>query len=186
MANIQIPGGLVDHDIEFFDVDSNTMAIYKGSVKSFEQLPISIHQMIWDYFKDNESIIDSLEEAGFMTYDEKIKKFTSCRFGGFDTVSDIKNSSINISEYFDCGHRGNCKMEGIVCSYPKYNEHTITPFELKIIKLLSTEMTLPAIADEMKVCANTLDNRKKVLFEKFKVLSRSRLVALAFRNNLII
>ena len=97
-----------------------------------------------------------------------------------------KNDEIHQSEYFDCGFRNQCPMEGIVCSYPTYNGHPLTPFDLKLIKLLATEMTLPAITDEMKVCANTLDNKKKILFEKFQVLSRPRLVALAFENNLVI
>lgn len=186
MTKIQFPAGLINHDIEFFDFNNQTLAIHNGMVKNFEELPSSIHDIIWNYFSTKPEIIQALENNGYKSKKSKIKKITSCRFGGFDAVSDIRNLSVNQSEYFDCGNRGNCSMEGIVCSFPKFNDHVLSPFELKIIKLLSTELTLPAIADEMKVCANTLDNKKKVLFEKFNVLSRPRLVALAFQNNLIL
>lgn len=186
MTKIHFPAGLINHDIEFFDFNNQTLAIYNGVVKTVNELPNEIHELIWSHFSSNPEIIKVLEENGFKSKDEQLQKIISCRFGGFDSVSDIQNLSVNQSEYFDCGNRGNCSMEGIVCSFPEYNNHVLTPFDLKIIKLLSTELTLPAIADELKVCNNTLDNKKKILFEKFKVLSRPRLVALAFENNLIL
>ena len=61
----------------------------------------------------------------------------------------------------------------------------ITPFEIQMIHLLATEDTLPVVAEKLHVCINTLEAKKHKLYEKLGVLSRARLVAVAYNFQIL-
>ena len=114
-----------------------------------------------------------------------IKKYAECRFGGFNKSPDVLDGNITDYEYWDCGNRGTCPFEGIVCGFIKVDDKIYTPFDIQLIKRLSSEDILPVIAEKLNVCLNTLDKRKKDLFEKMGVLSRARLVSKAYELEII-
>lgn len=184
MTNINIPAGLFDGNIEFFNYEGNFMAFISGKPTPYKDFPENIKKLIADDLEQNPAANLALEFSGFTTDDQKTEKYGSCKFGGMDSIPDVVNNKLNQKEYHDCGFRGKCAMEGIVCSTVQHNGKALTPFELKLIRLLGTEMTLPVIAEELKVSDNTLDTKKKELFEIFNVQSRPRLVMLASTNHL--
>lgn len=100
--------------------------------------------------------------------------------GGFDMNADFKDGQLSDAEYHECGFRGECPMEGIVCGFFRVKGQIITPFDIHMIKLLATEDTLPVIAEKLQVCMNTFETKKQKLFEKLGVLSRARLVAVSY------
>jgi DNA-binding CsgD family transcriptional regulator len=116
---------------------------------------------------------------------DQLKKYIACKFGGFDNAPDVVDGQLGSSELHDCGFRGVCPMEGIVCGTLRVNEHVISPFEIQMIHELATEKTLPAIAEILKVSINTFETRKKILFEKLNVFSRARLVAVCFEKQIL-
>jgi hypothetical protein len=67
-------------------------------------------------------------------------------FGGFDLTADFKDGKLSDANYHECGFRGECPMEGIVCGF---SGKRATPFDIHMIKLLSTE-ELPVIAEKCK------------------------------------
>lgn len=180
MTNIQIPSGLIDENIEMFSTQGKIMATHCGSVKSLFDLPIDFIKILNDAMHASPSTVKALKVAGFKSKNQQLEKFAECRFGGFDMTADFKNGKFSEAEYHDCGYRGECPMEGIVCGFFKVNGQIVTPFEIEIIKLLATEDTLPVIAEKLKVCMNTFEAKKKILFEKLGVLSRARLVAVCY------
>lgn len=185
MTNINIPAGLFDGNVEFFNYEGNLMGFIDGKVISYEAFPVEIKKIIEADLELNPAANLALEYSGFLTLDQKLEKYGSCKFGGIDSIPDLINNKVNQKEYHDCGFRGNCPMEGIVCSSMTFNDKVLSPFDLKLIRLLATEMTLPVIAEEMQVSDNTLDTKKKELFEIFHAQSRPRLVSLAYSNHLI-
>lgn len=185
MTNIKILPGLIDEHTEIFEHDSKAFAIHKGQTIDFLDLPEEYKNTIWNDILNEEGVFETLEMNGFISKESKLEKVAICRYGRLDTKADISNDYQLSHEHYDCAVRESCPMEGIVCKSVTYNGHILSPFELKMISLLATEDTLPVVAEKMKVCQNTFDSRKKVLFEKFGVLSRPRLVALAFFANLI-
>lgn len=180
MTNIQIPSGLTDKHIELFSADGKMMGTHSGVIKPFFKLPKQLHQAIDAEMNQNPSTILALELAGFKTDSEKMEKYAECRFGGFDFKADFKDGKLSEAEYHDCGVRGKCAMEGVVCGFFKVNGHVILPFEIEMIKLLATEDTLPVIYEKLQVSRNTFEIKKQRLFEKMKVLSRARLVAVCY------
>ncbi len=187
MTNIQIPPGLLDENIELFSESVNhlPMALHNGSVKPLFCLPAVFIQLIENDLSNNSAAELALELAGFKNREQKILKYTTCRFGAFDNTPDIKDGKLLASEYFECGHRGKCTMEGIVCSSIKIKGRVISPFEISMIKLLATEDTLPVIAEKLCISMNNFETKKKILFEKLEVFSRARLVAVAFDSQIL-
>lgn len=177
MANINIPSGLIDENIELFSIPGKMMATHSGAVKNLFDLPTAFLEKLKSEMYSKPSTVIALKMAGFDTEEKQLEKYSECHYGGFDFSADFKNGQFSESEYHDCGFRGECPMEGIVCGFFKVNNQIITPFEIEIIKLLATEDTLPVIAEKLKVCINTFEIKKQRLFEKLGVLSRARLVA---------
>jgi hypothetical protein len=180
MTKIQLPSGLIDDNIELFSTSGRILATHSGQVKTLFELPNSFIEILKKEMHSSVSIVTALKLAGYKTKKRQLEKFTECRFGGFDLTADFKDGKLSEAEYYECGYRGECPMEGIVCGFFKVNGNIITPFEISMIKLLSTEDTLPVIAEKLKVCMNTLEHKKQKLFEKLHVLSRARLVAVCY------
>lgn len=185
MTNIQIPSGLIDENIELFSVSGLIKATHAGQVKDLFDLPIAFIEKAKAKMNENQSTITALELAGFKSAKEKLNKYLECNFGGYDFVADFKDGAFSVSEYHECGFRGTCAMEGIVCGFFKINGHVITPFEIQIIQHLATEDTIPVMAEKLKVCVNTFETKKQKLYEKLGVLSRPRLVAIAYNFQIL-
>lgn len=185
MTKIQIPSGLVDENIELFSANGQMMATHSGSVKRLFELPKDFLEKLTEEMHAVPSVTKALTLAGYTTENQQLEKFAECKYGGFDLTADFKDGKFSESEYHECGYRGTCPMEGIVCSFFKVNGHIITPFEIQIIKLLATEDTLPVIAEKLEVSMNTFENRKQILFKKMKVLSRPKLVSRGYDLQII-
>ena len=185
MTKVSIPSGLFDDNVEFFSNENKPMALFNGKAQCFFDLPDSIQDLVWNELKEDKAAFLALKFSGYKTKREQLEKYTVCRFGGFDNVPDVVDGVLARCEYFDCGFRGNCQMEGIVCRSIVYRGSILTPQDMVMIKHLASEDTLPVIAEKMQMCINSFESHKKNLFEKLGVLSRARLVAVAFVHNLI-
>lgn len=185
MTNIQIPSGLIDENIELFSVNGKVMATHSGAVKHLLELPTDFIEVLKKEMFSSPATVQALELSGFTTLEKQLEKFAECKFGGYDFTADYADGQFSESEYHECGFRGECPMEGIVCGFFKINGHIITPFEIKMIQILSSEDTLPVVAEKLKVCMNTLETKKQKLYEKMGVLSRPRLVAIAYNFQIL-
>jgi DNA-binding CsgD family transcriptional regulator len=177
MTKIQIPSGLIDDNIELFSAQGKMMATHSGTVKSLFDLPEPFLRKLTVEMHSVPSVIKALIHAGYKTENEQLEKYAECKFGGFDLTADFKDGKFSDSEYHECGFRGICPMEGIVCGFFKVNGQIISPFEIQMIKHLATDDTLPVIAEKLKISINNFENKKQKLFTKLSVQSRPKLVA---------
>jgi len=177
MTKIQIPSGLIDENIELFSAQGKMMATHSGSVKSLFDLPEPFLKKLTAKMNAVPSVKAALIHAGYKTVNEQLEKYAECKFGGFDLTADFKDGEFSDSEYHECGFRGVCPMEGIVCGFFKVGGQIISPFEIQMIKHLATDDTLPVIAEKLEISINTFESKKQKLFEKLDVLSRPKLVA---------
>ena len=185
MSNIQLPSGLVDENTEVFSHNGEPMALHNGQAKKLFELPLTILRILNEDLKNNESAETALTLAGYTNEAERLKKYCVCRFGSIDASPDIVNGKLGKSEHYDCGFRGSCAMEGIVCGELFVNGHVLTPFEVRMIKSLSTEELLPVVAETLQVSMTTFEIRKKLLFEKLKVQTRSGMVSAAYKLGIL-
>lgn len=181
MTNIPLPPGLIDENIELFSQENKAMALFKGRVVSLFELPLPILRIITEELVSNEPAFLALQLAGYETLDKQLEKFTVCRFGSFDHLPDYSQGQLAKSEYHDCGYRGECSMEGIVCSSLWVNGRVVSPFETRMIQLLASEDVLPVVAEKLQISLTNFETRKKVLFEKLGVATRAGMVSAAYK-----
>jgi DNA-binding NarL/FixJ family response regulator len=65
---------------------------------------------------------------------------------------------------------------------PRQSDHSITPRQNEIIKLLIKGFSTQEIADRMNVSVNTVKNHKQVLFRKVNVKSSVELINFAAQH----
>jgi DNA-binding CsgD family transcriptional regulator len=179
MTKIPIPSGLLDENIEMFSAGT-MMALQGGAMKKLSELPHGFLTALKVEKDRDPSVTAALTLAGYFTDEEQLEKYAECRFGGFDMKADYVDGRFSEAEYHECGFRGDCPMEGIVCDFFKVGGQIVTPFEIEMIKHLATEDLLPVIAEKLNVSKNTFESKKTALFQKLGVYSRPSLVAKAF------
>ncbi|MCF8349292.1 MAG: LuxR C-terminal-related transcriptional regulator [Bacteroidales bacterium] len=97
----------------------------------------------------------SLDTLGISDEKERLHKFGLCRFAGFDDKADINSDSSSTHEYYDCGQRGVCPVEGKLCKHVAAKHGHLTPREIEVIKLIARDLADKQIADSLSISINT-------------------------------
>lgn len=105
---------------EMICVDKSYEVIRNMQTKEFKELPIQMRLELIKLFaikgySDTECryILQSYFKC--TTYREKAIQWLKCNFGSYDKYPNNNKGEVLKSEYWDCGKRGNCIAEGIVC-----------------------------------------------------------------------
>ena len=180
--------GMIDNGIEFFVVDNDgeKLKVLQGQkIFDFEELSFSVIQMIKEEIEKNPIVQEHLLLMQPDSEFKRLKQFIACRFGGIDTVPDFLNGSSVEGDYWECPLRGNCQSEGIVCKAVKWQNKTLTPTEVKLMKLTVSSKTNETIADELNMAMGTFHQVKKFLYEKLGVQTKQEVAIIAMVLNLI-
>jgi DNA-binding CsgD family transcriptional regulator len=113
----------------------------------------------------------SLDQLGINNCKDRLHKFSLCRFGGFDDKADITSDS-HTNEYYDCGQRGTCQVEGKLCRHVTAENGYLTPREIDVIKLIASDLADKQIAEKLDISINTA-NQHRVNIQK-KIGSSSK------------
>ena len=113
-------------------------------------------------------------------------QFLKCRYGGLDFSADIKDNHFQEGDYWDCPKRATCAFNGIICKAPTYNGQKLSPIDIKLMKLLSTNATNEVIADALNLALGTFHKLKKALYVKLNnIQTKQELALIAKSLNLI-
>ena len=112
-----------------------------------------------------------------------VRRFCKCNFQKYDAKLDIdENGGLNF-EFTDCPLRGECRYENIICS-PEFS-NKLTEYDKSILNMIVyQQMTADQIALRLGRSVNTINNRRKTIFEKTKCKTISQLVAYSYEHNL--
>lgn len=132
---------------------------------------------------DDTQAKEALKELQITDSLMQIKKFGICRFGGFDKQGDISDNGIE-PDFYQCGMRQFCPVEGRLCKAVKAPYGTITPAELKVLILIAEDLPDKLIAARLGLTINTVGSHKKSLSKKIGVNSKSGLTRFAIEKNL--
>lgn len=111
-----------------------------------------------------------------------VKRFCKCNFGELDTLrKDLNNGAFNF-ERVKCPLRGECKLEGIVCS-PKINSH-ISEAEDRVMELVFKGLSNEEIADKLYISINTVKSHIRAVYAKLLLKDRADFVRYAERRNM--
>lgn len=181
----KIPAGLIDRNIEFFQVEGKIKYLQAGEIHDFDNLTIDELALIREDMETRPSIIDSLEQMGIFVPIQQIKQFIICNYGGFDQRADLTSEGINYKEYWDCGHRGKCQFEGRLCSFVKAPNGYLTRREIEVIKLIGEDLPDKLIADRMGISIDTIHTHRANIEHKIGAHSKVGIALFAKDNNII-
>ncbi|MNK53056.1 Oxygen regulatory protein NreC [compost metagenome] len=182
----QLPAGLVDGAIEFFIHQHEIKCLYNGKTYTFENFPAEVLDKVEADFAKNVEAIKALVDWDITDYNEQLRQYIACRFGGFDYTPDITaDNEVQTAEYVDCGRRGKCKYEGKLCSSIKVANGILTQRELEVLKLVAIGLLDKEIIEKLFISQDTLRSHKENISVKAGVSRKPQLTALAYQLNLI-
>lgn len=179
--------GMISHEIEMFVVENELKVIQGGKISSFAELPYATFQLLREAIENDKNVQTHLKQMHPASEYRRIEQFAKCRFGGLDFTGDICNETgtVQDGEYWDCPLRENCLSEGVLCKMPKVGEERLTPVEIKLIQLSTTDKTNEVIAEEMHMPLGSFHKNKKNIYEKLQITTKQCLTKFAMSINLI-
>lgn len=177
--------GMLDANIEIFKSPLGLKVIHNSSIINFDQISMPLYQRFKDELQKSPEALEILMEWFPDSELKRLEKFAECRFGGLDHEPDITHQATQFGEYWDCPLRGSCKGEGKVCLPIKYNDELLNAVDIKILRLVATDLTNEVIADKLKLALGSLHKIKKELYQKLNILTKQEAALIAKQLNLI-
>ena len=178
--------GMNDSSIEFFSVEGEVKVISNRKIKDFTETPFAIIQLLKEEIEADKKLKMALLDWHPNSEFARIEQFAKCRFGGLDFKPDIQHNNLQEGEYWNCPIRNNCPNNGVVCNHPKYNDIPLTSDDIKLMQLLSTNLTNEHIAFQMQKAFGSYHKLKQSLYEKLGGIQTKQEVALIAKSlNLI-
>lgn len=185
----QLPAGLIDNDIEFFnDPQDQEIAYYltSGIVTRVRHANIFIKDLIDRDMSQHPEKMEALVELGYETADDQREKYSSCCFGAFDGQADVVKGEFIHNEYWPCPLRGTCPVEGKLCNSLKVGEgKVLSRREIDVLTLAGECLLNKEIADRLNISEETVKVHLKHIQEKAGLMNKKDLVKLAHQKNLI-
>ena len=177
--------GLICDSVEMFQDGGQLLTITNGTVKPFRELSFYYIQIIREAIQKDQSANYELHRMHPDSEMKRVEQFAICNFSGLDYVPDIQNGVLQEGEYWACPKRGHCPGEGKICKSLKYNGKALSPVEINIIKLLTTDITNEAMASDLLLPFGTFHLVKKKLYEKLGVATKQEITIIALQLNII-
>jgi DNA-binding CsgD family transcriptional regulator len=109
---------------------------------------------------------------------KQLEQFGMCRYGGLDNQPDFEGDIVH-PEWHDCGRRGNCPGEGLVCKSMKVKNGLLSPRLIQYLQLLCQGMTDQEIADHLNVAITTAKTFKARCMDATDCRTKTELTAWA-------
>lgn len=184
--NQNIPAALVNGNTEFFVYDGDIFCLHNGKVYTFDEVPERIMRYVRNDMQKNKKTINALKAWSFSDQKKLTQQYISCRFGAFDNAPDISETGETINtEYFNCGNRGKCTYEGIVCPKIAVKHGVLNKREITALKMIGRGMQDREICIELGISDNTFRHTKDSLRTKSGLPGKPALAVLAHQLNLI-
>lgn len=184
MNNVILPPGIDNNAIEIYHKDQEPCATHDGTQKSFWLLPRSIINSFKLMFCNDKTAQDAIIKYWGITNPNKMfEKWTVCLFGGYNNVPDFDDNKIT-PDYWNCGERGKCPCEGLVCKIPEGKNGKLSKQEYHILFLLTKGHLDKEIADILQISINTVKTHNARLFHKLGINTRIEAAFwLHYKNN---
>lgn len=187
VTNRMFPG-MGDSFTEFFITIKETPSlniIQNGKILPFSDISFSTMKILDEAIHQDKKVNLELHDMHPTSKMKRIEQFAICRFGGLDFTGDIEEGRLQNGEYWDCPLHGSCKSEGILCKLPTYNEQRLSTQEVQLLKLLTTDKTNEAIAEETKMAMGSFHKAKRILYNKLGIQTKQEATKIAYLLNLI-
>ncbi|MFD2961307.1 MULTISPECIES: response regulator transcription factor [Olivibacter] len=180
------PAGLVCNKVEIFANGDEPHCLTGGQTYSFEDFSDRTKEILQESLDNSDDDVhEGLTLMGKIDQEDRLKQFTYCMFGGFDHFHDIdENGKLGDIEYFDCGKRGNCPGEFLVCKLPQTDNGSLTKSETQVLKLIRYGKTVKEIAYETHTSELTIKTHIQNIKKKVGYGRMAELAVFAFAKQL--
>ena len=165
---------LVAIDGKLFQIEINLL--------EFHQIDVNVKLNLLSQF-----LLDKKAQAGLelmnIPIENQLEQFGICHFGGMDDKPDFDTDVIN-PEWFDCGRRGKCPGEGLVCKSIITPLGRISPRMIQYITLAAKGWYDNDIAEKMGVSSTTVSSYRVHCLAVLELENKSALVAWAKDKNI--
>lgn len=190
---MRLPAGLNDKGVEFFvsnsvsliKFDFEVKATYDGKIYNLMELPDEILDLIRHFLLKKPKAIKALADMGKTTDEEMLTTFIACNFGGYNNIPDISTQGEIKTEYWDCGHRGECPYEGKLCDGLKVKNGVLTSREIEIIKLIAQGYFDKEIAAKLGISVNTVPAHKANIQRKTGLKTKTEFAVMAYQKGIL-
>lgn len=183
-SNRMFPG-MMDSATEFFVSQGEVKIIQNSKVLPFCEISSATMQILDEAINNDKAAKLELFDMHPNSKMKRIEQFAKCRFGGLDFQGDLRDGVLQDGEYWECPNHGNCKSEGILCKLPTYNEQRLDKQEVKLLQLMSSNMTNEVIADELAMPLGSFHKLKKNVYDKLGIQTKQEGTMVSFFLNLI-
>ena len=177
--------GMINASTEFFIEDETLFVIQNKKIEPFSKLSASTIVLLEEEIEKASDVKKALFSLHPFSAEKRLKQFVSCRFGGLDFQADVKEGKLQEGEFWDCSKRGNCVHEGVLCKLPFFKNNVLTPKDIQLMKLIATNKTNEAIADEMNLPMGSFHKCKWQLYKKLEAQTKHEVVLAGVILNVI-
>lgn len=177
--------GFSEKNCESFVNDGVLTHVCESKVYYGLDLPTEMLDKYKSELADDKTAQHGLRKMGCVGKEETLLQFIICRFGGNDQQSDL-NHNASTPDYYNCGRRGACKQEFIVCRpVLSVTGEKLSRCEIAVIKLIAEDLTDESIANKLCVSTNTIKSHRANITSKLDVKSKNGIVRFAIENKII-
>lgn len=182
---MDLPAHLESINCEFIGIDDQLFMIKVNLVHFSDFPPATLYllQSLLDKDIVAQAALDTLEISDD---EDRLQKFALCQFGGFDNLPDVEgnNEAVN-HEFYACGLRGQCPVEGKLCHHIQADHGFITPAEIKVIRLIAEDLADKEIADKLGITYNTAATHRRNITKKIGCNSKVGICKFAIQKRII-
>jgi len=185
------PAGLTNKKAEIFSDGKSLKGTYNGKVTTFAELPslIKLHfALLYSEAIEQDAKTKTVLNKVFnpANYTEELELFVRCNYGGFDNNPDFNAEKKPKKEYWNCGHRGKCLAEGIVCRPDCICKYKLTIRETEIIKHIADGKVACEVSARLGIEENTVRTHEAHIKTKLGIHTRGEIIKFAFLNNILL
>lgn len=183
--NNPLPAGIEDENIELYAYGNELYAICQGKKIHFMDLPEDILDMFRDHLINNTKALKALAKLNLVNDNAILKQYAWCNWGGWDKKADFYDGGKFGSEYWDCGQRGTCPFEGLICTGVKIGNGFLSRRELELVQHIATGKQDKEIAVLMNIAVTTISPFKEKIYQKIGLKKRTEIAVWAHKNNIV-
>ncbi len=182
---MNLPGYLNNINKEYIGIEGKLFLV---SVKliPFDEFPASAKLILQNELEADPVAQAALDILGIDDNEKRLEKFGLCRFGGFDDKADYNKDKKRLTpEYYDCGQRGSCPVEGKLCRFVQTENGYLTPREIEFIKLIAQDLADKQIADKLGISESTANTHRRNIQHKIGCNSKVGICRFAVEKRII-
>ena len=173
-----------DNSVEFFGIrkTKEVRFIQNGQVKLFNELPPEYYDLLQKAYKKDMFAYRYLRKQYRGDSVKQVEMYTYYCYGALDHTPDIIEGFLQPAENFR--DKINCVSLKFESKQITIDNKPLSQEDLEIIDLVAQDFPDKTIADHLGIPLPTLNSRKKSLFKKTNVQTKTALLKKAMQENI--